>query len=437
MASGVKKTTEEFIRQANIVHKNRYDYSKTIYERNNKNVCIICPDHGEFLKEANSHLQGKGCQKCSKINSIKKQTDSLTDVLEKFKKIHKDVYDYSLVEYINSSTKVKIICKIHGIFEQAPSEHIVGKGCNKCAIAGRTLTLDVFINKANEVHNNKFDYSKAIYVNNKSKIEIICPEHGKFIQTAASHLNGSTCPKCALKRVTSTTEDFIQKSNLIHGNKYDYSKVDYINSSTKVIITCIEHGDFETTPSNHLNGLNCKLCNYKSYTLSIEDFIQKSNLVHDNFYNYSKVEYINSKTKVIIICPEHGEFLQTPNEHLQGSGCPKCKLKSQAKLFNRISNSFIDEIIEWEASPSWLENQRFDIFIPKYNIAIEYNGIQHYEIKKNLFGGEEGFIKTQERDELKREKCRLNNCALFEVKYDYDDYDYEDLVTNIKTIIKN
>ena len=138
-----------------------------------------------------------------------------------------------------------------------------------------------------------------------------------------------------MKHNQSTTQEFIEKAIKVHGNKYDYSKVKYINNYTKVMIVCPKHGNFWISPNHHLRYKGCKICGYikisnlRSKTLY--QFIEKAIEIHGNKYDYSKVKYNNSQEKVTVICYEHGEFDQIPNNHLRGKGCPKCK-------FNKISN---------------------------------------------------------------------------------------------------
>ncbi|MDE5888940.1 MAG: DUF723 domain-containing protein, partial [Bacilli bacterium] len=198
---------------------------------------------------------------------------------------------------------------------------------------------------------DKFDCSKVVYKGIDEKITLICPEHGEFkvkIKTLLQNKYG--CSKCgyinASKQVTSTNEEFITKANNIHNNKYDYSKVNYINNHTKVIIICPKHGEFEQTPHSHLQGAGCPKCCKTGVKLSTEEFIKKAKLVHDDKYDYSKVEYVNSQTKVCIICKEHGEFWQTPNSHLSGNKCFKCKGKliTEKKTFTK--ETFIEKARE-------------------------------------------------------------------------------------------
>lgn len=236
-----------------------------------------------------------------------------------------------------------------------------------------------------------------------------------------------------------TTKEWIEKAQKVHGKTYNYSKSQYINTRSKIEIICPEHGEFWQEANAHIQGQGCPKCanlsrnKFKFNTQ--EEFIIKANIIHNFKYNYSKIIYKLSKEKVIIICPIHGEFFQTPNDHLQNKGCPKCQLKSQTKLYNLLSNTFLNEIIYFEFGELiWLNGQRFDIYFPKYNIAIEYNGIQHY-IPQKHFGGEIKFIETCNRDNLKRQKCIDNNCYLFEIKYDYDENEYVQLTKNITSII--
>ena len=125
-----------------------------------------------------------------------------------------------------------------------------------------------------------------------------------------------------------TTEEFIAKAKAVHGDRYDYSKVEYVGQKAKVCILCKEHGEFLQPPYDHLSGHGCIKCHRKAmarrYSLGKEKFIEKANAVHRGFYDYSEVEYVNGHTKVKITCPIHGIFEQDPASHLQGHGCPFC-----------------------------------------------------------------------------------------------------------------
>ncbi len=181
---------------------------------------------------------------------------------------------------------------------------------------------EIFKEKARKKHGNRYIYDNVNYVNNKTKVEIICSIHGSFPQTPSNHLSGQGCPDCGGKK-RSNTEKFTDKANIKHDFKYNYSLVNYINNKTEVEITCPIHGLFPQTPDGHLRGQGCPDCSGSKQS-DTEDFIEKANIKHDFKYDYSLVNYINAFAEVEIICPIHGSFPQTPSNHLQSHGCPSC-----------------------------------------------------------------------------------------------------------------
>ena len=361
---------------------------------------------------------------------------------------HKGKYDYSKAEYINANTKICIICLIHGEFWQVAGKHLGGYGCPKC---GRTHTTEEFIIKAKLVHGDKYDYSLVKYTKNYIKICIICHEkdeygieHGEFWQTPNNHLKGQICLRC-YRRVMSCSEDFIREAKLIHGDKHDYSLVDYKGMNTEVIISCLKHGEFIQTPHSHLNGCDCPKCSM--FYVDTNIFIKRSIETHGNKYDYSKSIYINSTSKICIICPEHGDFWQMSNAHMDGANCPICASKnniSENKLLNLISNEFKEIEVIYQYRTKWLKRQSIDIFIPYFNIAIEYQGRQHFE-PVELFGGESEYIKIIKRDKLKYKLCKDNNITLlyftYEKKFESNEYidkiyiEEIDIINKIKELI--
>lgn len=200
-----------------------------------------------------------------------------------------------------------------------------------------------FIDRAIMIHGNKYDYSKAEYINANTKICIICLEHGEFLQTPSKHLRGRGCKKCAFNKISNekrkTTEQFIEEAAQIHGDKYDYSKTEYVGKDNKVCIICPTHGEFWQNAKNHLKGIGCQKCNNK--VIDTESFIEKARKVHGNKYDYSKAEYKNAKSDICIICPTHGEFWQNSHSHLNGSGCQQCGRNSQIKKRSLSYEEFI------------------------------------------------------------------------------------------------
>jgi Zn finger protein HypA/HybF involved in hydrogenase expression len=183
-----------------------------------------------------------------------------------------------------------------------------------------------FIKNAIKKHYNKYNYENIDYINNYTKIKIYCYKHGYFYQTPNSHLNGSGCPECGnVKKLT--TEKFVEKSKKIHNIEYDYSLVVYTNNKTNVIIICKKHGKFTQAPHAHLKGQGCPKCfGTNSKTLSKEEFIEKSKKIHGDKYSYKKVIFVNNNSKLYITCRRHGDFTQTPYNHLKGHGCPNCAI---------------------------------------------------------------------------------------------------------------
>lgn len=280
------------------------------------------------------------------------------------------------------------------------------------------MNTENFIEKAKRVHGDKYDYSKVEYIGTYDKVCIICPEHGEFWISPNNHLNGSGCSKCTKFRNRYTTEDWIKHAKTIHGNKYDYSKVKYKSARENVIVICPEHGEFSIRPDNHNHGQGCPVCRYINSSASIRknisDFISECQKVHGDKYDYSKVEYKNNKTKVCIVCKEHGEFWQTPDNHLKGKGCPRCsqsKLEETTKEFLTKNNIIFEE----QKTFDWLRFKnpmRLDFYLPKYNAAIECQGIQHFKSLEH-FGGENGLKYSIEKDSKKSILCAENGVKLF------------------------
>ena len=288
-------------------------------------------------------------------------------------------------------------------------------GYEKCGLYSKLNTIE-FINKANLIHNNKYDYSLVEYINSKTEIKIICPEHDDFKQTPRSHIyNKSGCPMCSGR--LKTTKLFIKESCEIHGQIYDYSLVEYVNSTTNVKIICKKHGEFNLTPNGHLCGVGCPRCAGKNK--DTECFIKESILVHGDIYDYSKSIYVGAKKNIKIICKKHGEFEQTPTNHLSGRGCNICKESKGEKIIREYLK--MNEI-EYQRNKSFDDCRDkyvlyFDFFISKHNLCIEFDGIQHYEIN-NFFGGVDCFNLQVKHDRIKTEYCFKNNIQLLRIKYD-------------------
>ena len=472
-----KHTVEWFVEQARLVHGDFYDYSQAVYENNHTPLTVICPEHGPFDIYPSSHLRGAGCPKCDGRNLTKEEFFELA------RRAHGDKYEYDKVEYVNRTTPVIITCPVHGEFWQTPGNHLRGAGCIQCHIDSRTSDLDTFIARAREVHGDKYDYSKAVYVNSGTKICIICPEHGEFWQIPNTHLRGAGCPACTGK-MKKDTEVFIEEARRIHGDKYDYSKVEYKTNKDKVCIICPEHGEFWQAAAGHLKGGGCPECS-ATKPITVDVFKERSSAIHKNKYDYSKVQFDRVSEKVCIICPEHGEYLQVARDHMGGRGCPKCAgkymdtefFKEKASIvhhgkydysktvftgaFNKViigcpihgdfeqvaayhltgngcpkcSESQLEKDIRAllrrnhikfvaQKTFDWLvyEGKMFlDFYLPDNGVVIECQGLQHFEAVE-MFGGEDGFARTRLRDETKRRLCEKHGLKMLyysDLGFDY------------------
>lgn len=309
----------------------------------------------------------------------------------------------------------------------------------------KSLTQDEVIKKFIELHSDSFDYSRVKYVNMITKICIICPMHGEFWQTPGNHLKGKGCKKCANNKLsilkTHSTIEFIEKAINIYGYRFDYSKVIYINAKTKVCIICKQHGEFWQTPDNHLSGYGCSLCGDNNSSLkqrsTKEVFVQKAINIHGNKNDYSNVEYINNYTKVSVTCltDDHGEFWVTPNNHLRGKGCPICKAsKGELAIKSVLENNNIEFEQEY-IIPEIVSLLKYDFYLPDYRTLIEFHGIQHYQYVPHFHNNDEDdFLKQKTRDILKKDYVHRFKYRLLEFNYrqleKMSKKEFEDIILN-------
>lgn len=246
---------EEFIRRARDRHGNLYDYSMVVYAGMKTRVNIMCTIHGQFEQTPHHHVQGSGCQRCAQQESGGAGW-STGMFVKRASAAHGGRYNYSKTRYLKGTSKVTITCPAHGDFYLEARAHLRGIGCQSCKIEERT---SMFIRKAKEKHGDTYSYSRAMYAGWNAPVIITCRVHGDFEQRADRHWSGKGCIKCSATAAL-TTGEFIEKAVQVHGDKYDYSKSKYKNSNCKITIICSEHGEFEQRATNHLMGKGCSLC---------------------------------------------------------------------------------------------------------------------------------------------------------------------------------
>jgi hypothetical protein len=353
------------------------------------------------------------------------------DIVERIKEVHGDKYDLSKVNYINRRTKVTLICSIHGEFNTTTEQLFRGQGCYKCgkkqSSDKRRTFFEDFVKNAKAIHGEKYKYYPETYIKSSALTKINCKEHGDFEQKPSDHLNQKQgCPVCG--RISQTekrkfsNEEYIQKANTIHRKKYSYPNLKYKNSNSKINISCPKHGIFNTNPGNHLQGSGCPKCGienvHKLQLKSIDDFILESNLMHNNKFNYSQVNYKGGKIKVKIICPKHGLFEQSPNHHQRGAGCPNCNISKGEELIKKILKKHNVEF-KTQFTFDELKDKRklkCDFYLPQSNSIIEFNGRQHYE-PVTPWGGIQNLNEIKRRDQLKRDFCKKYSINLLEIHF--------------------
>jgi len=259
-----RHTTESFIELAKVVHKKYYDYTALIFKDTKTKVLIRCPTHGIFYQMPTCHLRGSGCIKCGHIKISNTKMHNLEDIIKRSITTHGMRYDYSLVKYTGMNQKVDIICNIHGIFKQRPSDHIRLNGCPECSNRQRALSIDTFLQRVKHIHKGEYTYPNLSFTRNADKINVLCPNHGIFSPTVGNHIyEKSGCPKCANIRIgkahTIPIEQKIKKALAVHKGKYVYISEESTNK--RVVILCSIHGKFSQTWSNHVsNSQGCKKC---------------------------------------------------------------------------------------------------------------------------------------------------------------------------------
>lgn len=341
---------------------------------------------------------------------------TLEEFINKAEIKHGKKYNYDFTDYERGSVKVKIKCSIHGLFEQTAQSHLSGRGCPDCGNNHR-VTTNEFIDRANIIHNYKYDYSQSVYVNKQTSLKIICPYHGIFDKTPMSHIfKKAGCPKC--KGRATNLHEFIEKSKIIHGDKYDYSLSVYNGNKSPIDIVCKEHGLFSQIVNYHLSGCGCPICG-GTVKLTTEDFIMKSRFIHGYRYGYNEVEYINNQTKVKIFCEKHSHYFhQIPYSHFGGCGCPFCnESKGEKEISTYLDSKFIRYHREFKFDDCKNINPlRFDFYLPDHNLCIEYDGKQHFE-SMDIFGGDIEFEKRKSNDRVKDDYCSRNKINLVRISY--------------------
>jgi very-short-patch-repair endonuclease len=350
--------------------------------------------------------------------------------IEKAIKVHGNKYNYDKVNYINNKTKVIILCSKHGSFEQTPLTHIYFKSGCPECSKYKKLTSITFIERCRSTHYGKYDYTYVDYKNMHTKIIIICPTHGEFSQTPLNHLKYG-CKRCTYDLKKKNWENVSSNFNRLHENLYDYSIVQYQGMHKKIKILCKTHGQFEQTPANHLQGKGCPKCAPNSVK-DYGDIFDKLNRLHDTKYSYGE-NFPKTSEKIEIVCSKHGVFYQTLNNHLDGHGCPFCNESLSEKKINNFFKGLNIKIERQKKFQDCIDKKQlpFDFYLPDYNVCIEFDGEHHY---KEVWGGLKELMIIQKHDNIKNQYCKDNGIKLH--RLNKDDNIFEILLAIVNEIIQ-
>lgn len=346
--------------------------------------------------------------------------------IEAVYKLYGALYDYSKVQYTLMNTPIIIICKKHGEFLKKPADHLSGQGCPLCSnerVSKRQIEegKQKFLTYLQNLNSNQYNFDKVKYVNSQTKVIITCKDHGDFLITPDNFKAGHGCAECSRSKKVDEKE-FIKRAIKVHGDKYDYSNLNYRFGDKKINIICSIHGPFLQSKKNHLNGNGCPKCKAnkisKMFKKSNDYFINELKNLYGDRFDYSFVEYKGDNEKVKLVCKVHSIFEKKAGYLLSGGGCQKCKSsKGEIKIRNILEKNNIN--FEEQKRFQDCRDQRplsFDFYLPDYNFCIEFDGAQH-STKVTYFGGEDSFIDRQRKDKIKNDYCKNNNINLLRISY--------------------
>lgn len=433
------KPFDEFVRVSREKQLKAYVYYPDEYDTRlgmQQTIRITCPDHGDFTQVVQNHFTGRtGCKECEYEkwevrDNARRKTQA--QFLEDCKRVHGDRYDYSNTRYLGDAKKVQIRCREHGVFWQLASNHLQGANCPTCGnisggLNGR-LKFEDFVERARQKHGNQYIYDPEMYEMSSRPTWITCPEHGVFKMMAVNHLNGEGCYHCGIEKIRQNKlqpwQEVLSKCRETHGDRYQYDADTYVNADTPMRMHCDLHGFFwQSARSHYFGGRGCPECGRvqaaQAQQIPWKERLAEFRSVHGDRYEYKEDTYGKSQEKMVIVCKNHGEFLQEPNVHKNGHGCPGCK---SSKGENEIERILQERGVDYESQKSFrgLRHRlplRVDFYLPKLNSVIEFNGVQHYE-SIEFFGGDEAFELNQIRDRIKEEFFKKRNVALHVIRFD-------------------
>lgn len=367
-------TFEEFVAKAREVRGDRFEYRTEGWAGIKGKVLIVCPNHGEFRAAAHMHLRGIECPKCSRPGAGMTFDEMVVKAVQK----HGERYSYVDEQWVGMAGNVVYDCPDHGRIVQKAFDHLNKGGCRQCGrkkgALARISSLDNFIEKARRTHGERYQYLHPMPETADEPIIVTCPDHGEFRIVRSQHINGGLCPGCKVHKRRDQSE-FVADAIAVHGDSFTYEKAEFAGMTTKVVVTCPVHGDFSITPASLiLRGSGCSRCvglNKKT----TDEFIEMARERYGDRYDYSKVEYTGALKPVIIICRDHGEFLQKPNHHFQNTiGCPKCTYSVSKPETDWLDSLGVDQSLRQARIRLSGRSRSVDAYDPVTNTVYEFWG---------------------------------------------------------------
>lgn len=357
-------------------HGSFYEYEQpSTLPKSLTKINIKCPVHGWFSQTIKKHAAGQGCKECGIIRRGEKGRLTQERFIERSMKAHGGFYTYEKSVYSGSDKPITITCPEHGDFVTTPATHMDGHKCPKCALAASAYSQEAIIEQFKEQHGDLYNYDYVEYTGLRNPVKIICSIHGAFYQQPANHKRGSKCPYCSGIQVHWPT--YVAKCHKTHAGKYTYPEQELKNVGQKITIICPVHGKFRQIASEHQYKYGCPECG-GTKKLTNNEVIDRFKKKHGDRFDYSLVQYVASTIPVKIICKDHGVFHQSPAAHYNGHiGCKLCTSKVSRE--ETMLASYISQIVGTEnvrrSARNIIPPQELDIVIPSQKIAIEYNGL--------------------------------------------------------------
>lgn len=313
--------------------------------------------------------------------------------LLKAKGVHGERYLYDQTVYKSYRSKITVGCKVHGYFVTRAGQHLKGVNCQKCVAAAAGLKNRVGGSGLLDRLNSRSPWDTYTYtginqgLKNTDKLSCSCPLHGEFSTRLADLLKDSICPTCAWEKTLTPPSEWLARFRKVHGDRYDYPNLGFGNTSSKINITCKDHGSFLKSRGQHVAGSGCQKCwaglRGESHRIPFPEFLDRSAIAHGNTYSYVTSTYSKITEKIDIVCKKHEVFSQLCTDHTAGAGCPKCASTGPSAGQVEVE-AFVKSLgVETTANFRYgkTHKREIDVFVPSRSFGVEYHGVYFHSSK--------------------------------------------------------